>query len=71
MKTETAKDKAEKPVLKIIGSDGNAFAILGAARKAAMRAGWDAAQIEAFMTEAKSGDYDYLLQTCMEYFEVR
>ena len=27
-----------------------------------------AQQIEEFTTEATQGDYDHLLQTCMEYF---
>jgi hypothetical protein len=27
-------------------------------------------EIDAFFTEAKSGDYDHLLQTCVRWFEV-
>lgn len=46
--------------------DGNAYAILAAIRKAMRRAGIPDAEIEAFVTEAKSGDYDHLIQTCME-----
>ena len=59
-----------KPVLKLVGQDGNAFMILGLAQRAAKKAGWSKEEISEFMTEAQSGDYDHLLQTCTEYFEV-
>lgn len=59
-----------KPVLKIIGADGNAFAILGVARRTAREAGWDKEKIEKFFAEAVAGDYDHLLNTCSKYFEV-
>ncbi len=60
-----------RPVLKIIGEDGNAFAILGKAEKAMKDAGWDEKGIEKVMKEAMAGDYDHLLQTICKYFEVR
>ena len=59
-----------KPELKIIGEDGNAFAILGKAIHTAKRAGWSPEEIEKFRIEAMDGDYDHLLQTCMEFFDV-
>ena len=59
----------KKPMLKLVGEDGNAFSILARAQRALSRAGrgseWD-----AFLKEATSGDYDHLLQTCMAWFEV-
>ncbi len=60
----------EKPVLKLVGEDGNAFFILGRASKVARQAGWSKQKIYDFLKEAKSGDYDNLLQVCAEYFEV-
>lgn len=45
--------------------NGNAFAILGVVRSAMGRAGVSDENIAAFVTEATSGDYDHLLQTCM------
>jgi len=60
----------EKPKLKLVGEDGNAFFILGKAFRAARQAGWTEDKIEAFKKEATSGDYDKLLVTCMEYFDV-
>ncbi len=60
----------ERPELKLIGQDGNAFMVLGLAQRAAKKAGWTKEEIEDFMDEAMSGNYDHLLQTCMEKFEV-
>lgn len=56
-----------KPLLELGGQDGNAFYILAKAKRVAESNGMDWAKIEA---EAKSGDYDHLLQTMMKYFEV-
>ena len=55
--------------LKLVGEDGNAFFILGKARRELARARrsdlW-----EQFHKEATSGDYQNLLATCMKYFVV-
>jgi hypothetical protein len=59
-----------KPVLKIIGENGNAFAILGAAQRAAKKAEWSKDKIDKIMEEARSGDYDHLLRVMTENFEV-
>lgn len=56
-----------KPKLELIGRDGNAFLILGLARKVALKNNMDWKLIE---NEATSGDYDHLLATMMKYFEV-
>jgi hypothetical protein len=55
--------------VQLVGNDGNAFFILGNCQKQARRAGLTKEQIAEFMAEAKSGDYDNLLRTCMKYFE--
>lgn len=57
----------KKPVLKIIGTNGNAFAILGKAQRVAKQNGMDWDKIR---TEATSGNYDNLLGVMMKYFEV-
>jgi len=59
-----------KPTVTLIGQDGNAFAILAACRRAAKDAGWSEDEIAAFLAEATAGDYDHLLRTVMEHFEV-
>lgn len=56
-----------KPELKIIGTDGNAFALLGKARRVAIKNKMD---WPAIQKEATSGDYDHLLATLAKYFEV-
>ena len=55
--------------VKLVGEDGNAFAILGRCRQALARARrldlWN-----EFHKEATSGDYNHLLTTVCDYFEV-
>lgn len=63
------KDK-KKPVLKLTGADGNAFMIIGLARKAAQKANTNPSDITKMVTEMMSGDYDNILQTCFKHFEV-
>ena len=59
-----------KPRLKIIGGDGNAVAILGAARRAAKAAGMPDEEWETVKREAMSRDYSHLLRVLMKYFDV-
>jgi hypothetical protein len=60
---------AERPLLTLIGQDGNAFNILGKARRALRLAG-RGDEWAAFQAEATSADYDHLLAVVMEWFEV-
>lgn len=57
----------EKPKLELVGQDGNAFAILGKARRVAIENNLD---WEKISKEATSGDYDNLLRVMMDYFDV-
>ena len=59
-----------KPKLQLSGEDGNAFAIMGKASRAAKKAGWPQEKIDEYFAKAKSGDYDNLLQVTMTYFDV-
>jgi len=61
---------SNKPPLQLTDTDGNAFAVLGHARRAARAAGWSDEEWKEFQTEAQSGDYDNLLATCMKFFDV-
>jgi hypothetical protein len=65
-----SENEEKKPRLKLVGKDGNAFFILGRAVEAARKAKWPKEKIDEFMTKAKSGNYDNLLATCMDYFDV-
>jgi hypothetical protein len=59
----------EKPKLKILGEDGNAFMIIGKALKALRLSGHDKTEIAQFTKEATSGDYENLLKVCSKYFD--
>lgn len=56
--------------VKLVGSNGNAFAILGKVQLAMKKAGVSKEDIDKFMEEAMSDDYDHLLQVCMETVNV-
>jgi len=55
--------------VELVGHDGNAFSILARVSKA-LRRGGRRDLVEAFTTEATSGDYSHLLATCHKYVEV-
>lgn len=59
-----------KPRVKLVGTDGNAFALLAKCTEAAKAAGWSPVEIEAFRKEAMSGDYDNLLRVACSHFDV-
>jgi hypothetical protein len=56
--------------VRLVGEDGNAFAILATVKRALRRAGVDETEIARFRDEAVAGDYDHLLNTCMEWVNV-
>ena len=55
----------------LTGCDGNAFSLMAAVTKALRWYGVDEAEIDLFDVEAKAGDYDALLRTCMTWVDVR
>jgi hypothetical protein len=55
--------------VKLVGEDGNAFAIIGRVTRALRRHGIDGAEVDQFLSECRSGDYDHLLATCMEWVD--
>jgi len=62
--------KYPKINVKLLGNSGNVFFILGKVTKELRMAKVPTDQIEAFKTEAMSGDYDHLLQTVMQWVTV-
>jgi hypothetical protein len=56
--------------VKLIGRDGNAFAILGSVSTALRKAGATPDEIKQFQAEATSGDYNNLLATCMAWANI-
>jgi hypothetical protein len=61
--------KSDRPKLRLVGKDGNAFAILGRAHQAARRAGMPEDEWKKIQAEATSGNYDHLLVTMLKYFD--
>lgn len=55
--------------LNLASIDGNAFAIMGAFKTAAQKAGWNANEIKQVLDDAMSGDYDHLLSTILSNCE--
>jgi len=58
-----------RPVVKLIGKDGNAYFILGTVKKALEKEGMRQ-EAKEFIEKATSGDYDNLLRVVMEYVDV-
>ena len=56
-------------VARLVGTDGNAFAVLGKVRRA-LKDGGKGNLVPEFVAEATKGDYDHMLQTVMDYVEV-
>lgn len=63
----------DRPVVRLgdlDGPAGNAFVILGNCKRAAKQQDMDYDLYEKFRVQAMSADYDDLLDTVNEYFEV-
>ncbi|WP_041280619.1 hypothetical protein [Desulfosudis oleivorans] len=60
----------DKPVVRLTGHDGNAFAVMGTVRKALKRAGADTEYVDKYFREATAGDYNTLLAVTMDYVDV-
>ena len=56
--------------VQLVGTDGNAFALIGKVQKGLKEAEVSEEEIESFFNEATSGDYNHLLRTCMEWVNV-
>jgi len=62
--------KYQDITVKLSGNDGNAFAVIAQVTKALKNADVEKEVIDQFRTEAMSGNYDHLLQTCMVWVNV-
>lgn len=58
-----------RPECQLIGTDGNAFALIGTVSRCLKRAGFPEKAHE-FLHRAMQGDYDHVLQTIMDYVEI-
>ena len=63
--------KPKYPIkVKLSGTDGNAFALMGKVANALRKTKVPEKEISEFTKEAMSGDYDNLLCTCMKWVKV-
>jgi hypothetical protein len=60
----------EKPTVKLIDTNGNAFSIMGRVKNALLKAGADKEYVKKYLGEAMNGDYDNLLCVTMDYVHV-
>ena len=61
----------EKPTLKLTGSDGNIFVVMGKAQRAARAADWSPAKIEKMLKAVQNcKSYDAALGVISEHFDV-
>jgi hypothetical protein len=63
--------KYPKVKVKLVGEDGNAFAIMGRVMSALKKAGVSAEEISQYQQESMSGDYNNLLMTAMRWVSVK
>jgi hypothetical protein len=56
--------------VKLTGTDGNAFALMGKVNRALQAADVPKEVRDKFMDECMAGNYDHLLNTCMEWVHV-
>lgn len=61
--------KFNTPV-QLTGNDGNAFAIMGSVKSALKKAGATQEQIDEYLKQSMSGDYDNLLRVACDWVEV-
>lgn len=53
----------------LIGVDGNAFSIMGYVRQAMKETGFTKDEIEAYIKDATSGNYDHLLVVSIDMID--
>jgi hypothetical protein len=56
--------------VQLSGNDGNAFAVMGAVKSALKEAGASKEELDQYLSDSMSGDYDNLLRVAMDWVEV-
>ena len=60
----------EKPTVKLIGEDGNAFAIMGKVEEA-LRKSENPEMASKYLEEVVQGDYNHLLRVTTKYVNIK
>jgi hypothetical protein len=66
----TKKPKFPSVLVKLSGTDGNVFNLIGKVTSAMRHAGIDDDCISEFHEEVKMGDYDHAIKTIQKWVEV-
>ncbi len=61
----------EKPTVRLTGQDGNAFAVMGTVKKALKKAGYPKEEVDKYLEESMSGDYNNLLVVAQKWVNVQ
>jgi hypothetical protein len=65
------EESVDRPVVQLVGQNGNVFNIIALCKVAARKAGWSKERIDAFVKDMMSrGSYDDVLVGVMEHFDV-
>jgi hypothetical protein len=56
--------------VRLVGEDGNAFAIMGRVASALKDAGVPKVEVDAYYAESTSGDYDNLIATAAKWVSI-
>ena len=62
--------KYDNVSVQLTGRDGNAFAVMATVKSALEKGGAPQDEIEQYLAESMSGDYDNLLRTAMKWVHV-
>ncbi len=71
MAEQTNEPKYPHLTIELSGKDGNVFFILGRMSALLRTAGLSQEELDEFIKEATSKDYDHVLQTCMKWVNVK
>lgn len=56
--------------VRLSGTDGNSFAVMGRVQQALKQEGVPADEVNEYLTESMSGDYEHLLATAARWVSV-
>jgi len=57
--------------VQLSGNDGNAFAVMGAVKSALKKAGASKEELDKYIADSMTGDYDNLLRVDMDWVVVK
>ena len=67
--SERKENMEEELKYNLIGIDGNAFYVMGYVRRAMMNEGFTKSEIDCYLKDAQSDDYNHLLQVSIKMID--